>query len=403
MLPKNSTKKVIVLSGDYGYINQITTTIKSVLYHNRGSKFYLINSDVPQEWFKLINHQLRHLDSVIIDKKVRQSMIDQEYVRFDHIKPIAYGKIMIPDLIDDNGRVLYLDSDLVVDDDLTPLFDLDLRGYPLAAALDINENNGHFNTGVVLLDMAKLRQIPHLVADELKLGQNQALRNADQDVMNQYFQDNFYELPLADNYQIGMDMISFYGNYSNYFTAMDKVAAPRIIHYLTSDKPWKTISTSRLRDRWWQYFGLSWDDIDNHRPLPQLDSPYHGRCCTFLTSENMGQLPKLVRMLPDYQFNIAAWSNFGEPVMQLLAAENVRLYPCITQPQIDELVRSCDAYLDVNLDGKEDQILRQFEEAGTPLASFQSVAAEPGRYQRYQVFADNDVADMVRWLQELAK
>lgn len=69
MLPKNSTKKVIVLSGDYSYINQITTTIKSVLYHDRGIKFYLINSDIPQEWFRLINQHLAPLASVIIDKK----------------------------------------------------------------------------------------------------------------------------------------------------------------------------------------------------------------------------------------------------------------------------------------------------------------------------------------------
>lgn len=126
--------------------------------------------------------------------------------------------------------------------------------------------------------------------------------------MNHYFKANFHQLPLKYNYQIGMDRNAFYDNHSYYFTAMNEVTRPCIIHYLTDDKPWRTVSSSRLRDRWWQYYGLSWDDIDNHRPLPQLDSPYHGRCCTFLTSENMGQLPKLVRLLPDYQFNIAAWS-----------------------------------------------------------------------------------------------
>lgn len=307
MLPKNSTK-VIVLSGDYGYINQITTTIKSVLYHNRGSKFYLINSDIPQEWFKLINRRLAPLDSVIIDKKIRQSVLDQEHVGLDHIQPIAYGKIMIPDLISEDGRVLYIDSDTVVDGNLSPLFAADLHGHPIAAVLDLDENNGSFNTGVVLYDLDTVHQIPNLVKEELKIGQDQGLRNADQDVMNHYFKANFHQLPLKYNYQIGMDRNAFYDNHSYYFTAMNEVTRPCIIHYLTDDKPWRTVSSSRLRDRWWQYYGLSWDDIDNHRPLPQLDSPYHGRCCTFLTSENMGQLPKLVRLLPDYQFNIAAWS-----------------------------------------------------------------------------------------------
>jgi lipopolysaccharide biosynthesis glycosyltransferase len=39
-------------------------------------------------------------------------------------------------------------------------------------------------------------------------------------------------------------MISFYDNHPYYFTTMDKVTSPRIIHYLTGDKPWKTVSTS---------------------------------------------------------------------------------------------------------------------------------------------------------------
>lgn len=117
----------------------------------------------------------------------------------------------------------------------------------------------------------------------------------------------------------------------------------------------------------------------------------------------MGQLSQLIQLLPDCQFNIAAWTSFGEPVMQLLAADNVRLYPHVTQPQISKLVHTCNAYLDVNCDGKEEQILRQFEQAGTPLLNFQSVAAAPGSYQRYSTFADDDTTGMLHQLQELCK
>ena len=45
------TKKAIVLSGDNHYTEQITTTIKSIVYHLTHVKIYLINSDIPQEYF----------------------------------------------------------------------------------------------------------------------------------------------------------------------------------------------------------------------------------------------------------------------------------------------------------------------------------------------------------------
>ncbi|MDU2560139.1 MAG: hypothetical protein E7C98_04905 [Streptococcus mitis] len=44
-------KKAIVLAGDYGYIRQIETTLKSIYYHNSDIKVYNFNQDIPQEWF----------------------------------------------------------------------------------------------------------------------------------------------------------------------------------------------------------------------------------------------------------------------------------------------------------------------------------------------------------------
>ena len=43
-------KKVFVLAGDYGYIRQIETTLKSICYHNSDVKVYIFNQDIPQEW-----------------------------------------------------------------------------------------------------------------------------------------------------------------------------------------------------------------------------------------------------------------------------------------------------------------------------------------------------------------
>ena len=52
--------------------------------------------------------------------------------------------------------MLYLDCDLVVNQDLTPLFDIDLGDYPLAAVQDLGAqyyfNEYIFNSGVMLIN-----------------------------------------------------------------------------------------------------------------------------------------------------------------------------------------------------------------------------------------------------------
>lgn len=392
--------KVFALSGDYGYIDPITTTIKSVIYHNTNSKIYLINSDIPQEWFKVANFQLANSRNQIIDVKIEQSYLSNEHVGLDHIHPIAYGKILLPDLLQED-RVIYLDSDLIINSDLTPLFNLDMHDHVIACAPDVDEHNGHFNTGVIVYDLAKARSIPKLVHDELMIGQNQNLRNADQDVMNEYFKDDFYQLSLDYNYQIGMDWIAFYNHHDYFYDLMNPIKNPKIIHYLTPDKPWKTVSSSRLRELWWQYYALTFHQIVNHEPLPKFDPMYKGRLFTFLTSQNMGILPQLIEELPDYQFNIGAWSNFGEPVIKLLKYPNTRLYPTINGPQLNQLYDTCNAYLDVNHDGKERKVLDAFEQRKKPIIAAEDVANNIHNYNQYRVFAVEDLQGFVNNIRSL--
>ena len=40
-------KKAVVFAGDYGYIRQIETALKSLCYHNSGLKVYIFNQDIP--------------------------------------------------------------------------------------------------------------------------------------------------------------------------------------------------------------------------------------------------------------------------------------------------------------------------------------------------------------------
>lgn len=73
----------------------------------------------------------------------------------DHISSIAYARYFIPDYIPE-AKVLYLDSDLIVNTSLEKLFSIDLENKLLAAVKDTDGIT--FNTGVLLLDNQKCRQ-----------------------------------------------------------------------------------------------------------------------------------------------------------------------------------------------------------------------------------------------------
>ncbi|WP_052685369.1 glycosyltransferase family 8 protein [Lentzea aerocolonigenes] len=87
-----------------------------------------------------------------------------------------YGRMSIPDVIEDEPRVLYLDVDVLVLADLRPLLVRDLGGHPIGAARDpicplighgpgmpgwralgLPRGRPYFNSGVMLLDLARIR------------------------------------------------------------------------------------------------------------------------------------------------------------------------------------------------------------------------------------------------------
>lgn len=46
------------ICADYGYLTPAETLIKSIAYHNHDLPIYLLNTNIPQEWFLNINRRL---------------------------------------------------------------------------------------------------------------------------------------------------------------------------------------------------------------------------------------------------------------------------------------------------------------------------------------------------------
>ena len=54
-------KATFVLAADYGYIRYLEATLKSICYHHENCKIYIMNRDIPQEWFIGIRKRIKHI------------------------------------------------------------------------------------------------------------------------------------------------------------------------------------------------------------------------------------------------------------------------------------------------------------------------------------------------------
>lgn len=397
--------RVIAISTDINYLTPVETLIKSIAYNNHDVKIYVINENIPQEWFINLNHRLNKIGIQVQDAKFDPALIEQEKISIDYLSKMAYGRILIPDLIPDlipEDRVLYLDADIIVDGSLDDLFNLDLKGKPVAAATEYFDTS-IFNSGVLLMDNAKLRDT-NFVQDLLERGKNSPADN-DQTLLNEEFENNYLPLKPTYNAMIGGDLVTFFhrDQLDMYERKLKEAEPYTVIHYTTSDKPWNVVSCLRMRDKWWQYRELEYNEIVNHDPLPSDAVPNKkGTFFTFTDDENVESLYDLATAMPEYEFNVAAYTMMGSKLVQALKYPNVRLYPSMTQHTLHRMLNEADIYLDINHGPKTQDIIKQFIEKGDPVLTFDDVKTNELTGQKgYESFKSGDVKAMVKRIKEL--
>ena len=397
--------KTIVLAGDRNYTTQLETTIKSILYHNRDVKIYILNQDIMPDWFRKPRKIARMLGSDIIDVKLPEQAVFQGWETREYISPMTYARYFIPDYISED-KVLYLDSDLIVNQSLEPLFEIDFYEYLLAAAWDTDGVT--FNAGVMLINNKKWRQeklkerlIEQSIVTLKEVDEGKFENfNGDQTILNQVCSNRWLELDRGYNLQVGHDVTAFYNKWENYF---NELVSPSIIHFVSYRKPWSTLIANRYRDLWWEFHDLEWTKILQHHLgefelLPLLDREFS--CLTLTNSQDLEGIEELVTALPEVVFHIAAWTDMGDKLTKLAVHDNVRLYPQIVPPVLDKLKQSTNLYLDINHGSADENFLKSLKEHEKTLLAFQSTQhGELGQI----VFENGKVSFMIDAIKDFKK
>ncbi len=216
--------------------------------------------------------------------------------RIDALRPpdsgshVTWFRLIVPDLLPDIPRVLLIDSDTLIVDELTSLWNTDLEGAPLAAVANVVEPTRHdhvrsvgiqdvhsyLNAGVLLLDLEKLRAegaVPKLL--EFASENASKISWLDQDTLNVVFAGRWKRLHPRWN---AMNSLWTWTEWANDLFGLDvvneAVSRPAILHFEgpAMSKPWHYLSTHPWRDTYratlartpWADTPLDEDTVANH-------------------------------------------------------------------------------------------------------------------------------------------
>ncbi|MBZ7986284.1 glycosyltransferase family 8 protein [Campylobacter sp. Cr9] len=169
---------------------------------------------------------------------------------YKHINLETYNRLLIPKFFSDLDKVLYLDSDIVVLDDVSEIFKIDIKQNYFAAVADANqrhkmalkipENFIFSNCGILLININSINYDYFINKIEYSINNNSKNYPAgsDQDIINDCFYDKIYRLDYRWNFyhEWHVSKKNFYPiDISEYNKALSN---PAIIHFVGEHKPW---------------------------------------------------------------------------------------------------------------------------------------------------------------------
>ena len=177
------------------------------------------------------------------------------------VAQIAYSKIFSPLILPvEIVKVLYLDTDLLIVNNLSNLFAIDLRE-SIAACQDaidgqLHEEDRSFNSGVMVLNLDKMRKDWSWSSVGRAFEENLSSPWMDMTILRNLYGSDWYELPTSYNFIIN-------GKAQKHFPNSNL----SVIHFAGKPKPWDEVSDSFV-DFYWKFFA---DRANSNFDVDQVD------------------------------------------------------------------------------------------------------------------------------------
>ena len=259
---------IAVAANDY-FIPYCATFLKSMAEHSNSDKNYdilLLSQDVSDINVKNVKKMLsarKNISLRVLDPSV---LIDQYTFHIEgHFSKETYYRLVLPELLPNYDKVLYLDSDMIAMDDVAKIYDENIDGYLLAACHDadtaglyngyrkdkkeytdkilkLKEPYQYFQAGVLLLNLEEFRK-RYTTKQILDFAVSEKWQLLDQDILNKLCEGAVKYIDMSWNV-----MVDFAGIRINQIIALaprwlnemyqEARKNPKIIHYAGPQKPW---------------------------------------------------------------------------------------------------------------------------------------------------------------------
>lgn len=267
----------LVCGVDDGYARPLRTLMHSIGAAHPGAveglRLIVLDQEISEDNRQAI---LRDADHLGLRTELRLApRTDPHYPVSDWVSGAVYVRLAIPEVIPDERRVLYLDADTLVLDDLRPLLRQPLEGRPIGAVRDpqnpaigrgiqlpgwdklgLPYGRDYFNSGVMLIDLERCRRLGVFERSRQFLCDHaDKVRFWDQDALNWAVDDNWQRLDRRWN-TFAMSPLAAQPGFVHFAEADSPLAQLRdsertaaLLHFAGPDKPWHdAYPQSRLRE-----------------------------------------------------------------------------------------------------------------------------------------------------------
>lgn len=259
----------VALAADAAYLPHCAAVLSSLRAHDHGRPVHahvLHPRELTGDAFKRLASMA---DGQVLT--ITAHPIDSERVAglpsWDRIPVTMWYRILLPELLPDIDRVLYLDADVLVVDSLASLWDTDLSASWVAAVTNVPERHmldhaaqlglhgpaAYFNSGVLLFNLAAMRRDARteaLLACALERADR--LLWPDQDALNLVLGPRRHALHPRWNVMNSIRRFPWAGELLGESVTQEAIRRPGIVHFEgpRENKPWHVLCEHPYRHRY---------------------------------------------------------------------------------------------------------------------------------------------------------
>lgn len=278
--PNTQNSLPIVLACNDGYVPYLDVCLSSLYRHSSKDHIYdvvILSNDISEvSKGRLLERASTYNNVNLLFVDVAPLLKGYDLAIqgiISHVTVETFYRFLILDVMKDFEKVLYLDCDMLIQDDVSALFDEELGDALVGAVLDadylanlnmyddptssdssrykysktvlkMDDPYTYFQAGMIMFNIPELRKVTS-VADLMQMAASPEYIYMDQDILNSVCSGRVHHFDMSWNvlidHQMGMGRLNLIkkftpvGVYGSYMAAR---SLPRIIHYAGSEKPW---------------------------------------------------------------------------------------------------------------------------------------------------------------------